>query len=116
MPLRLGGYWVTALSLTAQAWPASNEAPRPVTQPGALIALLWVFCFLSWGENFVYGGTIEEPCSDTQRANRIASCPYSGDPLPAQWHQPERRASGDQRESSCGVLGKIFRAQGALYG
>jgi hypothetical protein len=25
----------------AQTWPASNEAPRPVTQPGALIALLW---------------------------------------------------------------------------
>jgi hypothetical protein len=25
---------VTALSLAAQAWPASNEAPRPVTQPG----------------------------------------------------------------------------------
>jgi hypothetical protein len=50
MPPRLGGYWVTALSLAAQAWPASNEAPRPVTQPGALIALLWVFCsiFLSW--------------------------------------------------------------------
>jgi hypothetical protein len=32
---------VTALSLAAQAWPAFNEAPRPVTQPGALIALLW---------------------------------------------------------------------------
>jgi hypothetical protein len=25
---------VTALSLAAQAWPASNEAPRPVTQRG----------------------------------------------------------------------------------
>ena len=50
MPPRLGGYWVTALSLAAQAWPASNEAPRPVTQPGALIALLWLFCsiFLSF--------------------------------------------------------------------
>ena len=41
---RLGGYWVIALSLAAQAWPASNEAPRPVTQPGALIALLCLFC------------------------------------------------------------------------
>jgi hypothetical protein len=41
---------VTALSLAAQAWPASNEAPRPVTQRGALIALLWLFCsiFLSF--------------------------------------------------------------------
>jgi hypothetical protein len=32
---RLGGYWVIALSLAAQARPASNEAPRPVTRPGA---------------------------------------------------------------------------------
>jgi hypothetical protein len=50
MPPRLGGYWVIALSLAAQAWPASNEAPRPVTQHGALMVLLWLFCsiFLSW--------------------------------------------------------------------
>jgi hypothetical protein len=50
MPPRLGGYWVTTLSLAAQTWSPSNEAPRPVTQPGALIALLWLFCsiFLSW--------------------------------------------------------------------
>jgi hypothetical protein len=35
---------VIALSLAAQAWPASNEAPRSVTQRGALIVLLWLFC------------------------------------------------------------------------
>jgi hypothetical protein len=46
---RLGGYWVIALSLAAQAWPASNETPRPVTQPGALIALLCLFCSVSNG-------------------------------------------------------------------
>jgi hypothetical protein len=46
MPPRLGGYWVTALSLAALAWPASNEAPRPVTQRGALIVLLWLQEFL----------------------------------------------------------------------
>jgi hypothetical protein len=40
MPPRLGGYWVIALSLAAQAWPASNEAPRPVTQPGASSGVL----------------------------------------------------------------------------
>src|SRR5262249_35978437 len=39
MPPRLGGYWVIALSLAAQAWPPSNEAPRPVTRPGAWIVL-----------------------------------------------------------------------------
>jgi hypothetical protein len=34
-PPRLGGYWVIALSLAAQAWPPSNEAPQPVTRhPG----------------------------------------------------------------------------------
>jgi hypothetical protein len=62
MPPRLGGYWVTALSLAAQAWPASNEAPRPVTQPGALIALLWLFCsiFLSWWKNFRCGMHLEK--------------------------------------------------------
>jgi hypothetical protein len=46
---RLGGYWVIALSVAAQAWPASNEAgPRPVTQPGAFIAVLWLFCSIPW--------------------------------------------------------------------
>src|SRR5262249_5786956 len=36
MPPRLGGYWVIALSLAAQAWPPSNEAPRPVMRPSSL--------------------------------------------------------------------------------
>jgi DNA invertase Pin-like site-specific DNA recombinase len=30
----IADYWVIALSLAAQAWPPSNEAPRPVTQRG----------------------------------------------------------------------------------
>src|SRR5262249_26352486 len=39
MPPRLEGYWVIALSLAAQAWPPSNEAPRPVTRPDAWIVM-----------------------------------------------------------------------------
>jgi hypothetical protein len=35
MPPRLGGYWVIALSMAAQTWSPSNEAPRPLTRhPG----------------------------------------------------------------------------------
>jgi hypothetical protein len=44
MPPRLGGYWVIALSLAAQAWPASNEAAAVGERSITLIALLWLFC------------------------------------------------------------------------
>jgi hypothetical protein len=39
-PPRLADYWVIALSLAGQAWSSSNEAPRPVTQPGARSGVL----------------------------------------------------------------------------
>jgi hypothetical protein len=43
MPPRLAGYWVIALSMAAQTWPPSNEAPRPVTRPDAFAVLFDLF-------------------------------------------------------------------------